>query len=140
MQNISNMIQELVSSQTLTLALANPETAPYGRAAREVLQKFTPESTGAREIIGENAGQVARFALTGNVDAAFLPLSLALDNAMQTAGHFEIIPADWYSPIHQRMVLMKNSGAAARSFYAYMGEEKARQIIRKYGYTLPGGD
>ena len=57
---------------------------------------------------------------------------------MQSAGHFDLIPADWHTPIRQRMVLMKNAGATARYFYQYLLGETAQDIIRKYGYSLPG--
>ena len=140
MQNISDMILELVSGESLRLALANPDTAPYGRAAREVLHRFHPGVTGTHEIIGENAGQVARFALTGNVDAAMIPLSLALDKDMQSAGHFEFIPAEWYSPVRQRMVLIQNAGTTARAFFNFIGSKTAQQVMQKYGYTLPEGE
>lgn len=138
MQDIRDQLQQLVTGDAFKVALANPAIAPYGRAARQVLDRFDPENRLAgREIVGENVGQAAQFALTRNVDAALIPYSLALDTHMQEAGSFELIPADWYQPIRQRMVLLQNAGAVAREFYRYLDSDTAKQIIKNFGYASP---
>lgn len=138
MQNTDDIILQIVRDQSSKLAVANPELAPYGMAARQVLGRFTnPDKLQGREIIGENVGQTAHYALTGTVDAAFLPYSLVISPRMQEAGHFERIPPAWHKPIRQRMALTKNAGTVARAFYEYLSGNAAKQIIKKSGYSIP---
>ena len=134
----AEILKQLFRQQDLRIALANPDLAPYGRAARQVLQRFGPwPEIQDRVVLGENVGQTAQFALSGSVDAALLPYSLAINPDMQKTGQFQIISADWYAPIAQRMVLLKNAGKAATELYAYLSGATARKTIRKYGYALP---
>ena len=138
MQNIEGMIRQIILDKSCKLAIANPELAPYGRAAQQVLNRFiTANKIQGREILGENVGQTAQFALTGIVDAAFLPYSLAITPPMQEAGHFELVPGEWYHPINQRMVMLKDAGAVTREFYDYLGGAKSKAVIKKYGYAIP---
>ncbi|MGH8120544.1 MAG: molybdate ABC transporter substrate-binding protein, partial [Gammaproteobacteria bacterium] len=111
---------------------------PYGLAAQQVLQRFGPwHMLQNRMVLGENVGQAAQFALSGSVDAALLPYSLAIDPALQESGQFRNLAGDWYAPVRQRMVLLKNGGRSATELYEFIASETARQIIRKYGYNLP---
>ena len=137
-QNMDGIIRQIILDKSCTVAIANPELAPYGMAARQVLNRFrTANNLQGREILGENVGQTAQFALSGTVDAAFLPYSLAITPPMQNTGHFEQVPAGWYRPVVQRMVLMKNAGAVASDFYDYLSSKAAQQIIIKFGYSIP---
>lgn len=136
--NIQDILRHVVSDDTYRIAIANPDLAPYGRAARQVLNRFTNiHMLNKRIIPGENVGQTAQFVLTGSVDIAFLPYSLAISRQLQDAGYYELIPVDWYKPIHQRMALLKNAGETAQALYKYMSSENAQQIILQYGYSLP---
>lgn len=138
MQNTEGIIRQVILDKSCKLAIANPELAPYGMAAQQVLNRFiTSNELQGRKIIGENVGQTAQFALTGTVDAAFLPYSLAITAPLQEAGHFELVPAEWYHPIKQRMVMLKDAGAVAREFYDYLGGARSKEIIKKYGYAIP---
>lgn len=141
LQSADSILRSLVSDNSYRIAIANPELAPYGQAAQQILNRYiTSSMLQNRMILGENVGQTAQFALTGSVDAAFLPYALALTGLMQDAGRYENIPEDWYSPINQRMVLLKNANHVARKFYDYLVSETAQQIIRNYGYSLPPTD
>jgi molybdate transport system substrate-binding protein len=138
MQNLEDMLRQLVNEDGYKIAIANPELAPYGAAAEQVLNRYIPYAKlQGRMILGENVGQTAQFALTGSVDAAFLPYALAITPQLQESGHFELLPDDWHNPVHQRMVLLKNAGDVARKFYNYLSSEPARKIILESGYTLP---
>ncbi len=138
MQNLDEMLRQLANEDRYKIAIANPELAPYGAAAVQILNRYTTiEKLQGRMVLGENVGQTAQFALTGAVDAAFLPYSLAITPKLQEAGHFELLPDDWHNPIHQRMVLLKNAGEIARKLYDYIASESARRIILEFGYTLP---
>lgn len=120
-------------------ALAHPLHAPYGRAAREALLKAGLWSKlQGHLVLGENASQAAQFASSGSAEGGILPLSLALAPALRTQGHFSLIPADWHSPLHQRMVLLKRASPGARAFYHWIQGVKAQQILIRYGFTPPG--
>ncbi len=120
------------------LAIANPEHAPYGRAAKEVLQ-----NTGAWDhlqhvlIVGENAAQALQFALTGGVQGAIIPASLMTHQLPRDAGVFLEFPSNWHQPLRQKVVLLKNSSPDAEAFFVYLTSARARPIWRQNGYDLP---
>jgi molybdate transport system substrate-binding protein len=120
-------------------AIANPEHAPYGRRAEEALrhaglwQQIQPFL-----VLGENVGQAAQFALSGNAEGGIIAYSLALSPQLAEQGAHALIPADWHQPLLQRMVLLKNAGPVAEAFYAYMSSPAARAIMARYGFILPG--
>lgn len=123
------------------LAMANPEHAPYGRAARAALmRKGLWEKVQPRLVMGENISQAAQFAVSGSVEAGLIAYSLAVAGPMSKAGSYALVPADWHEPLRQRMVLLKGAGDTARQFYAFVQTPLARAIFQKYGFTLPAGD
>lgn len=120
------------------LALANPEHAPYGRAAREALQRAGAwEAVQSKLVLGENAGQAARFAASGSAQAAILPLSLVRSEELAAKGGFVTLPEGWHAPLRQRMALVKGAGEAARAFYAFLQSPEARAIFVKHGFIVP---
>lgn len=121
------------------LAIANPEHAPYGRAAREALQRAGAwDAVAPRLALGENVSQAAQFATSGAAQAGLFAYSLALAPAVAGKGAYVLLPAQSHAPLHQRMVLVKGAGAAARAFYAYLQQPAARTVLRKHGFALPG--
>lgn len=121
------------------LSIANPEHAPYGRAARDVLQAAGLwEKVQGRLIMGENVSQAAQYAASGSVQAGLFALSLALSPNFVRAGSYAVLPERWHRPLRQRMVLTKRAGPPAREFYAFLQQPAARTILRKYGFALPG--
>ncbi|MBI4987186.1 MAG: molybdate ABC transporter substrate-binding protein [Rhodocyclales bacterium] len=120
------------------LAIANPEHAPYGRAAREALQHVGAwEAVADKLVLGENAAQAARFASSGSAQAAILPLSLVRADELAGKGGFVTLPETWHAPLRQRMALVKGAGEAARRFYAFLQSPEARVIFVKHGFVLP---
>jgi molybdate transport system substrate-binding protein len=120
------------------LAIANPEHAPYGRAAREALQSAGLWQTAQKALVlGENVSQAAQFVFSGSAQAAIIPYSLVLAPAVAGRGNFALIPESQYAPLRQRMVLLKNAGPIAKSFYSYLQEPEARAIFERYGFALP---
>lgn len=120
------------------LAIANPEHAPYGRAAREVLlRNGLWERVKQRLALGENASQAARFAATGAAQAGIIPYSLALAPAMAERGSYVLLNQEWHAPLRQRMVLLKGAGETARRFYEFLQQPEARKIFERYGFSLP---
>lgn len=128
-----------VDGRLARLAIANPEHAPYGRAAREALQSAGAwDAVAPRLALGENVSQAAQFATSGAAQAGLFAYSLALAPAVAGKGAYVLLPAESHAPLHQRMVLVKGAGAAARAFYAYLQQPAARTVLRKHGFALPG--
>jgi len=122
------------------LAIANPEHAPYGRAARETLVKLGLWSqASSRLVLGDSAAQAARFALTGGADAGLLPLSLALGPELAGAGGFGRIDPDLHAPLVQSAAVLRGAGPQARAFFAYLASAHARKVLRDFGLA-PDGD
>ncbi|WP_411288518.1 molybdate ABC transporter substrate-binding protein [Phenylobacterium sp.] len=119
-------------------AIANPAHAPYGRAAREVLQ-----TTGIwtaiepRLVLGENVSQATQFVTSGSVQAGLIPQSLGLTPQVKAAGAFVLVPAAWHKPLRQRAVVLRGAGPTARAFYAFLQGREGRAILVRYGFTLP---
>lgn len=119
------------------LAIANPELAPYGAAARDVLQHLGRwDAVQPNLVIGENVGQATQFVLTGNADVGLLPLSLALAAQRQVGGSSWSVPQAWHRPIVQSAVLLKHGSdnVAAKGFLKYLASDTARKLIRELGY------
>lgn len=119
------------------MAIANPALAPYGAAAREVLQKVGRwDALQPRLVIGENVGQTAQFVTSGAAPLGLLPRSLVLEARRTTPGSGWEIPAAWHSPIVQSAVLLNRGrdNAAARGFLQYLRTAGPRARIRAFGY------
>lgn len=120
------------------LAIANPEHAPYGRAAQQWLTtQGLWETVRPLLVLGENASQAAQFATVGDSQAGIMPYSIALAARLQSAGKFALLPAEEHEPLRQRMVLLKNASVTAERFYGYMQHTAARDVMRRYGFVLP---
>lgn len=121
------------------VAIANPELAPYGVAAREALRrKGLWDALQGRIVFGENVNQTAQFALAGGIDAAFLPHSIVVAPSFAGKGRAALLPEALHDPIVQRMVLVKGAGDTARGLYAFMTGPEARAILERYGFGPPG--
>lgn len=120
-------------------AIANPEHAPYGRAAREALQRAELwDVLMPRLVLGENVLQAAQFATAGGAQGGIFAYSLALSPALVGKGKYALLPAESHAPLHQRMVLVKGAGPTARDFYRYLQQPAARAVFTRSGFALPG--
>jgi molybdate transport system substrate-binding protein len=122
------------------LALADPKLAPYGAAAVEVLQKQGLfEKLQPLFVQGENIAQTYQFISTANAELGFVALSQVFENGKIATGSGWIIPGDYYAPIRQGAVLMKQGAEnpAAPALLNYLKSAPALAIIEKYGYDLP---
>ena len=118
-------------------AIANPELAPYGAAAREALQHIGRwDAFKPHLVYGENVGQATQFVISGNAEAGLLPLSLVMESQRQVGGAYWSVPSDWHAPIVQTAVLLTraSNNVAAIGFLKYLHSEPARRIIRAHGY------
>jgi molybdate transport system substrate-binding protein len=119
-------------------AIANPEHAPYGRAAEAVLRaKGLWDTVKPSLVLGENISQAAQFAATGNAAGGMIALSLMLAPPFRDAGTYVVLPDRDHPPLRQRMVLMKRAGPTAAKFYDYLQKPAARAILERYGFVIP---
>jgi molybdate transport system substrate-binding protein len=134
-----NLRVALTDGSIKRFAIANPEHAPYGRAAEQALKsQGLWDAVQPKLVFGENVSQTAQFATSGSAEGGIFAYSLALAPAVGSRGSYVLIPADWHAALRQRMVLMKNAGEIAKAFYGYTQSQPARMIFRKYGFLLPG--
>src|SRR6202521_1803433 len=122
------------------IAIANPEHAPYGRAAEEALrQSGVYEAVKDRLVLGENISQAAEFVESGNADAGILALSLVLSPTMKDKGRAWNIPENLYTPIQQGVVAVRAAAnpQAARQFLEYIKMPSTAALLERYGFTLP---
>lgn len=113
------------------VALANPETAPYGRAAVETLRRLGAES---KRINALNVAQAFHFAASGAVDGAFAALAQVVAQDI-APDRYWLVPEHLYTPIEQVGVVVAGPNErAAKEFMDYLGSERARDLIRKAGY------
>jgi len=120
------------------LAIANPQHAPYGRAAEAALRSMgVYESVAGKLVLGENISQTLQFAQTGAADAGIVALSLALAPAARAAGRYWEIPRDAYPRMEQGGIILKDS-EAARAFRAFLISGEGRRVFKQFGFGVPG--
>jgi molybdate transport system substrate-binding protein len=135
---LEHVAAALTDGRLRRFAIANPEHAPYGRAAREALQTAGLwEQIRPRLVLGENAAQATQFALSGAVQGGIVPLPLARAPEVAARGSFALIDAGWHAPLRQRMVLMRSAGRTATAFYGFMSGAAAQAILRRFGFEPP---
>lgn len=135
---LADLAAALRDGRLRKFAIANPEHAPYGRAAREALQHARLwRAIAPKLVLGENVAQATQFATSGSAQGGIIPLSLALTPRVKAAGAFALIAADWHGPLRQRAVVLKGAGATARAFYDFLQGPPARGVFRRHGFVLP---
>jgi molybdate transport system substrate-binding protein len=121
------------------LAIANPEHAPYGRAAKQALEGAGLWSAVERKLVlGENVSQAAIFAASGSVQAGIIALSLATSAKFAASGRYVLIPDSLHAPLRQRMVVTQNADAETQAFYEFLQRAAARSVLKRFGFLLPG--
>lgn len=131
----------LASGAVSRLAIANPQHAPYGKAAEAALRRYgVYEQVKDKLVLGENAAQTAQFVQTRSVDAAIIPLSLATAPVLARDGRAWLIPMDAHPKLEQVGVRIKASRSPeeARRFAEFLSGPEGRAILKRYGFVLPG--
>jgi molybdate transport system substrate-binding protein len=131
----------LFSPEVHRIAIANPQHAPYGRAAVEALQKEgLYDKVKDKFVLGENISQAAQFLQTGNADAGIIALSLTSAPGMRSCCEFKSIPEADYHPIRQAVMIVKSSKHkdVAREFLEFIRTDEVRNILAQYGFSAPG--
>ncbi len=133
-------INALLDASVKKISIANPATAPYGRAAKATLEHFgIYDQVSSRLVLGENIAQAAQFVESGNAQAGLLALSHALAPAMKNKGRYWTIPLDAYPTLNQAAVVLSKSKQqdAGRKFLDYIRTREATSQLAAYGFTLP---
>lgn len=130
----------LTNPSVKKIALANPQHAPYGRAAVAALKHAgLYDRLTDRFVMGESVSQAAQFAESGNAQAGFVALAHALSPAIKSIGKYWLVPADYYPPLEQGAVILTRSKhkKEAADFLEYLKTNDASNVLRKYGFTMP---
>ena len=119
-------------------AIANPDVAPYGKAAEAVLRKRGLwDALRPHLVLGDTVAQAAQFATTGNAIGGLIAYSLVRSPGFADRGTSAVIDAGDHPPLRQRMVLLKRAGPVAEAFYVFLQGPSARDIFLKHGYSAP---
>jgi molybdate transport system substrate-binding protein len=133
-------IEALLDPSVKKISIANPATAPYGRAAEATLRHFAIyDKVSSRLVIGENISQAAQFVESGNAQAGLVALSHALAPAMKDKGRYWMVPLDAYPTLNQATVVLSKSKQqdAARKFLEFLRTPEAAALLKNYGFSLP---
>jgi molybdate transport system substrate-binding protein len=128
----------LLDPSVKKIAIANPQHAPYGRAAMAALKHSgLYDRIKDRLVMGENVAQAAQFVESGNAQAGFVALAHARALEMSGKGKYWQIPADDYPPLDQGAIILNHSQhkQQAAEFLKYLGSAEASELLQKYGFT-----
>ena len=129
----------LAKSDWKHIAIANPKLAPYGLAAMQTLDKLgLTAQVQPRVVTGENIGQTYQFAASGNAQLGFVALSQVMEDGKLREGSAWVVPAGMHEPIRQDAIVLKaaQGNEAAAALMQYLRGDKARAIIKSYGYSF----
>ncbi len=130
----------LLQPSVKQIAIANPQHAPYGRAAMAALEHFgLKEKLASKLVFGENISQAAQFVQSGNAQAGLIALSLALSPAMKDTGKYWELPSDSYPEIRQTAGIVSSSKSkhAAQAFLDYVASPEGAAVLEQYGFGTP---
>jgi len=135
---MDDLARRVASGQLGRFAIANPEHAPYGRAAEQALRaRGLWTAVRPRLVLGENVAQAAQFASGGDTEGGLIAHSLVLSPELRRRGTFALIPDSMHAPLRQRMVLLQGATPAAERLYEYLRSPPSREILARYGFVLP---
>jgi molybdate transport system substrate-binding protein len=118
-------------------AIANPEHAPYGRAAQQALTRLGLwDLAQPKLVLGENISQATQFVTSGAAQAGISALALALAPEVAKRARHVVLPADLHEPLRQRMALLRSARPQAQGFYRFLQTADARSILQRYGFAF----
>lgn len=128
-------LEDITKEEFKRIAIATPDIAPYGAAAKESLQNLGVwEKLEPRIVYGENVSSVYQYIKTGNVELGFIPMSL-----IKPGENFLAVDEKLHKPINQALGVVKKSKQIelAKDFDRFLTGQKAQHILEKFGYNLP---
>jgi molybdate transport system substrate-binding protein len=135
---LDGLAKLLAGGGVTRFAIANPDVAPYGRAAEALLRgRGLWDGIRPRLVLGDSVAQAAQFATTGNAVGGLLAYSLVLSPAFANRGAYAVIPETQHPALRQRMVLLKRAGAVSSQFYDFLQGAVARGMLEQHGFTVP---
>ena len=133
------LIQNLTQKKVKHIAIANPKTAPYGKAAVDLLKQLKIyKEIEPKLVFGESIAQTNQFINTGAAELGFTAKAVVLSPNLKNKGYFTELDSSLYSPIKQGVVILKNGEANnsfKKKFYNFLLSEKSTKILNKFGYT-----
>jgi molybdate transport system substrate-binding protein len=129
-------ISDLTRPEIKRIAIANPDHAPYGLAAKQALESAGVwDAVKPKLVYGDNIRQTLQYAETGNVDVSIVALSLS----KQSNGRWTLVPEQLHQPIDQGLAVIKSTHneQAARAFAGFVTGPRGREILGKYGFAFP---
>jgi molybdate transport system substrate-binding protein len=132
-------LTDLTDAKYVKISIANPEHAPYGKAAVQALESAgIYDAVKGKIVNGENVSQAMQFATSGNTEAGIVALSLAKVNP--EPGAYLLVDDALHKPIDQALVICNRGKHAdvGKQFGAFVSSDEGRTIMRKYGFLLPG--
>ena len=134
-------MEALADPRVSYVSIANPEHAPYGRAAEAAMrQARVYDRVKAKIVFGENVSQALQFVQSGAAQAGLVALSLAIAPAVRASGKFWEVPSTLHPQMDQGGVILRAAAdaEAARAVRAFLLGERGRAILKQYGFFLPG--
>jgi len=136
--DVSKGLDILAAKSVKRIAIANPGVAPYGDRSVQCLKyNNLYEKVKNKIVYADNIAQAAQYVQTGNAEAGFIALSLAMSPEMK--GNYYVLDIKCYKPVEQAMVLIKRrqSNPEAVRFMNYILSAESKPVFERYGYLLP---
>jgi len=134
-------VKALKHKSVRKIAIANPEHAPYGKAAMAAMQKLgVYDSIKDKLVFGENISQTAQFVESGSAEIGIIAMSLAISPTLKDKGRYWEVPVDSYPRLEQGGVILRRSAntALAQDFRAFVLGKAGKAVLRRYGFFMPG--
>jgi molybdate transport system substrate-binding protein len=136
--DLAGLKQALADGTVKHISIANPELAPYGKAAREALQKAGLwDQVQPLLVQGENIGQAAQYVTTGAAEVGLVAQSLLFAPDVASKVTQAPVNPSLYNPIRQGMALLKNASASTKAFLAFLKTPEASAVFEKNGFNIP---
>jgi molybdate transport system substrate-binding protein len=133
-------LEPLLGPEARKIAIANPEHAPYGRAAVAALQHYRiHDQVKSKLVLGENISQAAQFVQSGNADVGLIALSLVLSGPLAESGRYVLLPEESYPAIEQAGIVVrasKNKDTAKR-FLQFLASAEGQAVLHELGFGPP---
>lgn len=133
----------LADAKFVHIAMADPEHAPYGKRAQEVLAALGMwDKVRPKLVYGENIGQAAQFVQTGNAQVGLVALSLVSSPDQKAVGAYIVIPEKLHQPLDQGFVVTRRGAQSelAKRFASHVSKPMSRSIMASYGFVLPSSE
>ena len=136
--DLKGLKEALAAGTVKHVAIANPETAPYGRAAQESLKKAGLwEQVQPLLVIGQNIGQAATFVSAGAAEVGFIAKSLTISKEIASKIDSAVIPGTWHEPIDHGMAVIKDASPEAKAFVDFVRGPQGSAVLDEAGFSVP---